>query len=153
MFHLDLCVFSPCSTLWLGAQPTFQLDRAPAACSKMLQAADRETRRGNWQFRNKLIERVIELKGKTLGIIGFGKISRRVAEIASSIGMNVKYYDPYVVERGGKFRKVGFEELLRTSDVISVHVPLTSGTHHLISERELGLMKNSVILVNTSGGL
>lgn len=48
---------------------------------------------------------------------------------------------------------MGFEELLRTSDVISVHVPLTSGTHHLISERELGLMKNSVILVNTSGGV
>ncbi|MQY69172.1 MAG: hypothetical protein GH150_07345 [Hadesarchaea archaeon] len=75
----------------------------------MLQAADRETRRGNWQFRNKLIERVIELKGKTLGIIGFGKISRRVAEIASSIGMNVKYYDPYVVERGGSSEKWGLK--------------------------------------------
>jgi phosphoglycerate dehydrogenase-like enzyme len=99
-----------------------------------------------------LTGKLIELKGKTLGIIGFGRIGRRVAEIASCIGMNIQYYDPYVAIQNKEFKKVELEELLKTSDVISIHVPLTNETYHMIGERELGLMKESVILVNTSRG-
>lgn len=97
-----------------------------------------------------------ELRGKMLGVIGFGRIGRRVAEIgARGFGMRVIYYD--VVrspeaerELGAEFRELS--ELLKEADVVSVHVPLTPQTKHLINERALKLMKRTAILVNTSRG-
>ncbi|MEM2007409.1 MAG: glyoxylate reductase [Sulfolobales archaeon] len=98
----------------------------------------------------------VELKGKILGVIGLGRIGRRVAEIGSrGFGMKVIYYDVirnYEVERelGIEFREL--PELLKEADVVSIHVPLTQETRHLIDEKTLKLMKRSAILVNTSRG-
>ena len=98
----------------------------------------------------------IELKGKTLGVLGLGRIGSRVAEIGQAMGMNVIYYD---VKQNTEFeQKVGAqfkatpEELLTTSDVVSVHVPLLDSTKHLINAQKLKMMKKTAYLINTSRG-
>ncbi len=98
----------------------------------------------------------VELYGKTLGIIGFGRIGSRVGRIARCIGMHVIAYDIRDVRM--KAEEIGakvagsLEELLENSDVISIHVPLKEDTYHMISYREFSLMKKGVIVVNTSRG-
>jgi len=97
-----------------------------------------------------------ELMGKTLGIIGFGRIGRVVARIARGIGMKILVYD--VVEfaaedlAGYGAEQVGLEELLARSDFVTIHVPLKEDTRLLIGERELKMMKPTAYLVNTSRG-
>ncbi len=96
-----------------------------------------------------------ELYGKTLGIIGFGRIGQRVAEIAKCIGMRVIAYD--IVDISERARRIGvetvdFETLLRESDVISLHATLTPQSYHMIGEKEFSLMKNGVIIINTARG-
>ncbi|MEM3833540.1 MAG: glyoxylate reductase [Thermoprotei archaeon] len=97
----------------------------------------------------------IELRGKVLGIIGLGRIGGRVAEIGKAFGMKVIYYD--IVKNEELERKLGLEyknleELLKISDVISIHIPLSKETYHLINENKLRLMKKSAFLINTSRG-
>ena len=98
----------------------------------------------------------MELYGKTLFIIGFGRIGRRVAEIARAIGMNVLAYD--IVDLRVEARRLGVEmvssmvEGLKRADVISLHVPLTPLTYHMINRETLGFFKRGSILVNTSRG-
>ena len=96
----------------------------------------------------------MELKGKTIGIVGAGHIGSRVASIARGFGMQVLLYDPIVlptyVEQFG--RPVEMDDLFKNSDVISVHVPLTKQTLGMISERHLRQMKNTAFFVNTSRG-
>lgn len=98
----------------------------------------------------------IELKGKTLGLVGFGRISRRLAEIARSFQLNVKSYDPLVPDDAfvsmGVLRAATVDEVLRDSDFVSLHVPYMKETHHIIGERELALMKPRSYLINTSRG-
>ncbi len=97
----------------------------------------------------------VELCNKVIGIIGFGQIGSRVAQRALSFGMKVITYDPYVKEEVlAKFnaRKVSLEELLKTSDIVTIHVPLTEKTRNLIGEKELKLMKSSAVLINTARG-
>ena len=96
-----------------------------------------------------------ELEGKSLGIIGFGAIGRRLAQRAFGFGMAVQAYDPYVPadaieEAGGTPRSLA--ELVATSDFISIHVPLTDETRHLIGADELAAMKPTAHLVNTARG-
>ena len=79
------------------------------------------------------------LSGLTLGIVGYGRIGQAVARLAEAHGMNVVHSMP-------------LDELLGVADVVSLHVPLTDDTRHLIGERELGLMKPTAYLVNTSRG-
>lgn len=97
-----------------------------------------------------------ELSGKTLGIVGFGRIGRRVATISKTFGMNVIAYDVRDIKREGKSLGVRvvkeLPELLKTADIISLHVPLNSRTYHLISENEINMMKDGAIIVNTSRG-
>lgn len=97
----------------------------------------------------------MELYGKTLGIIGFGKIGSRVGVYAKAMGMRVLAYDirdvALEVEMiGGK--QVNLDTLLRQSDVITIHVPLTPQTYHMINDRTLGMVKDGAIIVNTSRG-
>jgi D-3-phosphoglycerate dehydrogenase len=90
-----------------------------------------------------------------LGLLGFGKIARAVAERARAFGFNIIAYDPYVAEEVFKktnVKKVNFDYLLRESDIISIHVLLTEETRHMISEKEFSKMKKTVIIVNTSRG-
>ncbi|MCS7133270.1 MAG: D-2-hydroxyacid dehydrogenase [Candidatus Caldarchaeum sp.] len=98
----------------------------------------------------------VELAGKTLGVIGFGRIGRKVAEIAHAMGMKIIAYDvieiPKEVLAKTETRMVTLEELLRNSDVITLHVPLTPETRHLINAEKIAMMKPSAILINASRG-
>ncbi len=90
------------------------------------------------------------LRGKTLGIIGMGHIGQNVACKAAAFGMNILYYNRKTEVPG--YKKTDLDSLLKESDFISIHTPLTEATHHLIGERELGLMKKTAFLINTARG-
>lgn len=91
-----------------------------------------------------------DLHGKTLGVVGTGKIGMAFIEICRGIGMNVIAYDPYPSQ--GYLEYVPLEELFARSDVISLHCPLTSETYHLVNNYSLKLMKDKVFILNTSRG-
>lgn len=90
------------------------------------------------------------LEGKTLGIIGLGNIGKNVARKAEAFGMNIIYYNHHTEVPG--YRRVELDTLLRESDFVTLHTPLTPATRHLIGQRELSLMKPTAILVNTARG-
>jgi len=97
-----------------------------------------------------------ELTGKTLGIIGFGRIGQAVARRAKAFGMNVIYFQRTPREKGIDAAERCYyrplEALLREADVISIHVPLTKETYHLIGEKEFSMMKRGAYLINTARG-
>ncbi|MGQ9781871.1 MAG: 2-hydroxyacid dehydrogenase [Nitrososphaeria archaeon] len=97
----------------------------------------------------------VELPGKTLGIIGFGRIGRAVATRAKAFGMRLLAYDPYVKEEdmeGCGVEPRNMDALLKESDFVTIHVRLTKETEHMIGERELSRMKKTAYLINTSRG-
>jgi phosphoglycerate dehydrogenase-like enzyme len=110
---------------------------------------------GRWRG-NGPAPRMYELHGKTLGIIGLGTIGKKVARLARGFGMRVEYHDIVRLSEdaedalGVKFRLL--RELLQTSDVVSLNVPLNSTTRHMIGALELALMKPTAILINTCRG-
>jgi len=113
----------------------------------------RATRAGNWEERQVLTGH--ELLGKQLGLVGFGKIGRALGEKGLGLGMQVTYYDPYVTTQrtGQAYRSVSsLPNLLATSDIVSLHAPLTEKTKNLISFDELSKMKKTAILVNVARG-
>lgn len=98
----------------------------------------------------------MELKDKTLGVLGLGRIGSRVAEIGKAMGMSVVYFDvkqnaDFEIKVGARFKATP-EELLTISDVVSVHVPLLDSTRHLINAERLKMMKKTAYLINTSRG-
>lgn len=98
-----------------------------------------------------------DLYGKTLGIVGMGRIGRAVAFRAKNFGVNILYYDKYIrlnaqEERELQARFCPFEELLSTSDIVSLHVLLSEETRHLMGRDQLKLMKKSAVLINTCRG-
>jgi D-3-phosphoglycerate dehydrogenase / 2-oxoglutarate reductase len=95
--------------------------------------------------------RGIELRGKTLGIVGLGRIGRLTAGLAHAFGMRVLAYDPYVVTSDVAELR-GLDEVLRQSDFVSLHPVLTPETFHLIDAERLALMRPSAYLINTSRG-
>ena len=92
-----------------------------------------------------------DLHGKTVGIIGTGKIGRVFADICRGFGMQILAYDPYPNPNAG-LTYVDLPELFRKSDIISLHCPLTEATRHLIDEKSIALMKSTVTIINTSRG-
>jgi phosphoglycerate dehydrogenase-like enzyme len=100
--------------------------------------------------------RVYEAAGKTLGIVGLGNIGKKVARRAAAFDMDVRYYDIKRLtedeEDAMRVRFVLLSELLRTSDVISLHVPLDDSTRRMLGDREFGMMKPTAILLNTCRG-
>jgi len=111
---------------------------------------------GRWRTNNVSDVRLFELKGRTLGIVGLGTIGKKTARLARAFGMTVQYYDivRLTEEQADDLdvRFALFEEVLRTSDIVSLHVPLTPGTKHLIGPAQLKLMKSDAYLVNTCRG-
>lgn len=95
-----------------------------------------------------------DLAGKTLGVIGTGKIGQRVCEVAKSFGMNVVAYDQYenndLISLGISYKSI--DELMKESDIVTIHVPSLPTTFHLINSQFLSLMKTSAYLINTARG-
>jgi D-3-phosphoglycerate dehydrogenase len=117
-------------------------------------AQDAMVRRGDWTGRDRLAGD--DIRGSTIGLIGLGLIGLEVTRIArNGFAMNVLYFDQVrnsmAEEEFGAFL-VGLDELLNKSDIVSLHVPYTPATHHLIGMRELRLMKQSAILLNFARG-
>ncbi|HEX8162315.1 MAG TPA: D-2-hydroxyacid dehydrogenase [Pyrinomonadaceae bacterium] len=114
-----------------------------------------DVRRGLWQQSKQfclLTHEIQDVRGSALGVVGYGALGRATAELARAFGMRVTVGE----HRGaGKIRegRVGFEELLRESDVVTLHAPLTDETRHLVGARELELMKPTALLINTARGL
>jgi phosphoglycerate dehydrogenase-like enzyme len=110
---------------------------------------------GRWRG-NGPAPRMYELHGKTLGIVGLGTIGKKVARLAQAFGMRVAYYDIVRLSEDAedalsvRFRLL--RELMQSSDVVSLHVPLNASTRHMIGAGELALMKPTAILVNTARG-
>lgn len=96
--------------------------------------------------------RYFELKGKQWGIIGLGTIGKRVAEIAKVFGCRVVYYSTSGKNNNANHERLGAEELLRTSDIVSIHAPLNDNTRDLISKDELHIMKSTAYLINVGRG-
>jgi D-3-phosphoglycerate dehydrogenase len=126
--------------------------------ARSISTADAAMKEGKW-IKHALTG--FELRGKRLGIVGFGKIGREVAKRALSFEMKVSTYDvasssftdakEMGIETVAASRK-GFEELLRTSDIITLHVPLLPETHNMIGEKEFALMKRNAMVINASRG-
>jgi D-3-phosphoglycerate dehydrogenase / 2-oxoglutarate reductase len=96
-----------------------------------------------------------ELRGKTIGVIGLGRIGAHVAQLARAFGMQVVGHDPYLPpERAAELhvRLLSIDQLLRTADVVTLHVALTDQTHHLIDADRLKVMKPTAVLINTARG-
>lgn len=114
--------------------------------------ADSGTRQGKWEKKELM---GTELKGKTLGIIGTGHIGREVGFRAAAFKMNLLLHDvvqnrEFSEQTGGKY--VSLEDLLKGSDYITLHIPLSHKTRHMIGKRELNMMKPTAVLINTSRG-
>jgi D-3-phosphoglycerate dehydrogenase len=93
-----------------------------------------------------------ELYGKTLGVMGFGRIGQEIAKRALAFGMKVIAYDIIEVKTELDVTQVSWEELLSQADIITLHLPLTDKTRHMISDKEFAMMKEGVILINASRG-
>jgi len=109
-------------------------------------------RRGDWD--RKRFEGT-ELRGKTIGVVGLGRIGGHVAQLARAFGMTVVAHDPFVTsERAGELqvRMLPLEQLLQVADVVTLHVALTDQTRHLINAQRLSLMKPTAVLLNTARG-
>ena len=119
------------------------------SASRKLSLADSHLKNGQWN-RSEFLG--YELYGKTLGIVGFGKAGRLVAERMKSFGMSIVFYDPYVTDWNGSEESLELDDLLRTADVVSIHVIKTKDTENLISKDKLDLLKQNSIIVNTSRG-
>ena len=125
------------------------------AAARRLGEAERLLRSGGWDAWGPKQLTGPDVWGKTLGVVGFGRIGQALARRAKGFDMDLAYYDQYRnedAERELGARYLELEELLRTSDFVSLHTPLTSETTHLIGAQELDTMKPEAVLVNTSRG-
>ena len=124
------------------------------ACHRKIKQLMAETSAGGWDYN--VCKPVPDLSTLTLGIVGLGKIGRALAPRAQALGLNVLSYDPYVDDDIFALLGVGrcydFEELLPTADFLSLHVPLTAETFHMIADRELEVVKPGAVLINTCRG-
>jgi phosphoglycerate dehydrogenase-like enzyme len=111
---------------------------------------------GKWRVGDFSQNRLYELSGKTLGIVGFGTIGKKVARRAKAFDMAVQYYDIVRLTEDQEdalgVRFVLFDELLRTSDVVSLHVPLNAATRNLMGEQQFAAMKPTAFFINTCRG-
>jgi len=122
------------------------------ALARRIPVLDREVKAGGWP-KGKYVGR--ELYGKRLGVVGFGRIGRTVAQYAAALGMEVVASD--VIDVSAEAAKIGarqvpLERLLAESDVVTLHVPLTPGTYRLMDDARLSLLRDGAMLINTSRG-
>jgi len=122
------------------------------ACARKVALYDRLVRGGRWEVPPG--KPMFRLQGRTLGLVGFGNIARQVAVRAAAFGMRILFADPFVKQAppDGPAKKVEVDELLRESDFVSVHPPLTPQTRRMIDDAALAKMKPTAFLVNCSRG-
>jgi D-3-phosphoglycerate dehydrogenase len=156
--HIDLdatrasgivVMFTPNANAQSAAELTLGL---VLACARHVPQAHRAIKAGDWN-RDALMGS--ELSGRTYGIVGLGRIGSKVARMAHAFGMNVVAFDPYKDEEfftAAGAQRLSFEEVLKVSDVISIHVPKTPETFHMFKRNCLEFMARGIILVNTSRG-
>ena len=147
--HAVIVVNAPVSTTLAVAELVFGLLLSSA---REIPRADTAMKKGEWLKKD---FEGVELSGKTLGIIGFGRIGMEVGKRAAAFGMNVIAYDPFVSEddikeRGGE--PVSIQDLYEWSDFISLHLPLNVHTRDLISQMSLSQMKDGVRIVSAARG-
>ncbi len=121
------------------------------ALARRIPAADSAVRDGTW----KTGYEGVQVGGKRLGVLGAGKVGGQVASLGVALGMDVVVYDPYLTDEAWQasgWHRVGFTELLTTSDFVTVHVPLVAETKHLIGAEQLAEMKTGSYLVNCARG-
>jgi len=111
---------------------------------------DRKVKSGEWDFH--LGIPIYRTKGKTLGLIGCGKIGLEVAKRISAFGVKVMTFDPYLEKAPEGIELKDFDSVLKESNFISVHCPLNNSTRHLIGEKEFRKMEKKPLLINTSRG-
>jgi phosphoglycerate dehydrogenase-like enzyme len=119
---------------------------------KRLNELTAAVQRGDWKFR--LSVDIRDLEESTLGILGLGRIGRRVAELAVPFRMEILAYDPFVPQDKAPagVRMVELDTLFREADYITVHTPLTDETHHIVNRERLALCKQGAVLINISRG-
>lgn len=124
------------------------------ALSRRFAAADRAVRSGDWQIRER--ERPRDLAGKTLGLVGAGRIGTQIGMVCRhGFAMNIIYFDAVAnttLEESCCARRVPLDELCRTADFVSVHLPLTEGTRGIIGRDAIALMKPSAYVINVARG-
>lgn len=124
------------------------------ALARELPALQRHTRDGGWDWR--AIGEPRRLRGRTWGLVGFGRIGTAVGQRARAFGMEVSFYDPFThpgIEKAfGFHRHLSLDQLLATSDIVSVHVPLNAGTVNLLGAEQLRRLTPGAVLVNTARG-
>jgi phosphoglycerate dehydrogenase-like enzyme len=119
------------------------------ACARKLRAAIHHVEHGGW---NRELFPGLMLKGRTLGIIGCGRIGGWMARYGHAFGMTVYGYDPFLKNLPAGIAPLPLETLLESSDAVSVHVPFNESTRGLLGEDELGRLREGAILINTSRG-
>lgn len=124
------------------------------AVARRIPEAERYVHQGKWKTWGPVTLLGVDLKGATLGLIGFGRIGKAVARRALGFDMRVIYYDPKEKKAYPDLQatQVDFETLLGESDFISLHTPLTPDTHHLIDAEAFSKMKSNAVLINTARG-
>jgi D-3-phosphoglycerate dehydrogenase len=156
--HIDLeatqkwgvtVMHTPSANIESAAQLTWGL---VLNCVNNIGQAYRMMKAGEWR-RDELTG--IELKGRTYGLVGLGRIGSRVAEIAQAFGMTVVAYDPYQdddVFARLKIPRLSYEEVLKTADILSFHVPKTLETEHMLNRSHFEYIHRGIVLINTSRG-
>jgi len=147
--------------IWVARVPDYSFEDVSDHALALLMGAvrkitykDRRIREGGWNIRKE--QPIHRIKGRVLGLVGYGAIARTLHRKVSGLGLKgVLVYDPFVEEeeiakQGAE--KVSFERLLKDSDFISIHVPLTDETFHMFGKSEFKLMKGEAIVINTSRG-
>ena len=120
--------------------------------------ADAEIKKGNYvAFRNRMMaDNLAGIDGATVGVVGMGVIGMAVAEAFHRIGCNIVYFDPVLKDKSKadamKARSLSLDELLKTADVVTLHVPLMAATTNLIGAAQLALMKKEAVLINGARG-
>ncbi len=126
------------------------------ACLKKLPFFNEKTHEGEWLFDKRMSIGVYEINGKTYGLVGMGRTAKAVAERLVPFGVNLLYYDIIKLsvddERKYHAKYAPLDELLKTADIISLHLPLTNETHGIIDASKLAMMKPSAILINVGRG-
>jgi D-3-phosphoglycerate dehydrogenase / 2-oxoglutarate reductase len=122
--------------------------------TRKIVAGDRVVRSGGWGISE--LRPIHRLRSRTLGLVGFGHIGRAVSVRANALGLSVKIYDPYIAEtatEGLDVQRVDdLDELLRQSDIVSVHAPLVPATSGMFDATAIAKMKDGAVLINTSRG-